>query len=62
MLIGGIGFNPADDESRRLVTLGTTIPLTILGSADLSDVLMYVALLASAADQLEAKFSTGDLF
>jgi tetratricopeptide (TPR) repeat protein len=65
LLIGSIGYNPASDASGNdigFLTLGSSIPLAMLDPQDAGSILMYLAVLAGAADQLEERWSGGDLY
>lgn len=65
MIIGSIGYTPSQDASGNecgFLTLGSSIPLTMLDTEDAGSILMYLAVLAGAADQLEERWSSGDLY
>ncbi len=65
MIIGSIGYMPSQDASGNdigFLTLGSSIPLIMLNPADAGSILMYLAVLSGAADQLEERWSGGDLY
>lgn len=65
LVIGSIAYTPAQDASGNdigFLTLGSSIPLMMLNPADAGSILMYLAVLAGAADQLEERWSGGDLY
>lgn len=65
LVIGNIGYTPSVDASGNdigLLTIGSSIPLMMLNPNDAGALLMYLAVLAGAADQLEARWSGSDLY
>jgi tetratricopeptide (TPR) repeat protein len=65
LIIGSIGYTPSADALGNdigLLTVGSSIPLMMLNPNDAGSILMYLAVLAGAADQLEARWSGGDIY
>lgn len=66
LLVGGIGYSPdADDDGRDsggFLTIATSVPLAALDLSNPTPLLLYLFVLAKAADDVELKISpTGPL-
>lgn len=67
LLVGALGYLAAVDEAgdpdNGILTVGTTVPLDLLGPGQVADMFMHVPLIAGAADRLEEQFGlAGDLY
>lgn len=51
------------DKANGVVTVGTTLPLGLLGPDRVAELLTHVALVAGAADRMEERYGGGgDLY